>query len=73
MVRLLGICLALFALTCASAALAGDLKGDYLETRTCDVYTGPCFANGQVSLTGNDAIMAWNIGAARMRESIWRA
>jgi Protein of unknown function (DUF1326) len=37
------------------------LKGDYLETRTCDVYTGPCFANGQVGLTGKDAIMAWSI------------
>jgi hypothetical protein len=40
---------------------AEPLKGDYLETRTCDVYTGPCFANGQVGLSGNDAIMAWNI------------
>jgi hypothetical protein len=61
MVRFLGLCLAILLLACASVALAGDLKGDYLETRTCDVYTGPCFANGQVSLTGNDAIMAWNI------------
>jgi hypothetical protein len=42
-------------------ASAGDLKGDYLETRTCDVYTGPCFANGQVGLAGKDAIMAWSI------------
>ena len=57
------------SLFCASVALvvipaiasAGDLKGDYLETRTCDVYTGPCFANGQVGLTGKDAIMAWSI------------
>jgi hypothetical protein len=45
----------------APPAPAGDLKGDYLETRTCDVYTGPCFANGEVGLTGNDAMMAWNI------------
>jgi hypothetical protein len=55
-------------LACASLALclpsvgrADDLKGDYLETRTCDVYTGPCFANGQAGLTGNDALMAWSI------------
>ena len=60
MFRILGIC-ALIALVAAPAVLAGDLKGDYLETRTCDVYIGPCFANGQVGLTGNDAIMAWNI------------
>lgn len=56
-----------FALLCASLvvlavpAVADDLKGDYLETRTCDVYTGPCFANGQVGLTGRDALMAWSI------------
>ena len=60
MFRILGIC-ALIALLAAPAVLAGDLKGDYLETRTCDVYIGPCFANGQVGLTGNDAMMAWNI------------
>ena len=60
MFRILGIC-ALIALVAAPAVLAGDLKGDYLETRTCDVYIGPCFANGQVGLTGNDAMMAWNI------------
>lgn len=60
MLRILAVC-ALVALVAAPAVVAGDLKGDYLETRTCDVYTGPCFANGQVGLTGNDALMAWNI------------
>jgi hypothetical protein len=52
---------ALSAAALANTALAGDLKGDYLETRTCDVYTGPCFANGQTGLVGKDAIMAWSI------------
>jgi hypothetical protein len=60
MLRILSIFCALVVLA-APLALAGDLKGDYLETRTCDVYTGPCFANGEVGLTGNDAMMAWNI------------
>src|SRR5262245_42704783 len=59
MFRFLALC-ALLVLA-AAPAVAGDLKGDYLETRTCDVYTGPCFANGQAGLTGNDAMMAWNI------------
>jgi hypothetical protein len=59
MLRILGIFCALVVL--AAPLWAGDLKGDYLETRTCDVYTGPCFANGEVGLTGNDAMMAWNI------------
>ena len=40
---------------------AVDVTGTYLEARTCQVYTGPCFANAEVGLTGNDAIMAWNI------------
>jgi len=40
---------------------ADEISGNYLETRTCDVYTGPCFANAQVGLTGRQAIMAWNI------------
>jgi hypothetical protein len=57
----LRIACASLALVGASIATAGELKGDYLETRTCDVYTGPCFANGQGGVTGKDAIMAWSI------------
>lgn len=60
MLRILCIVCALVVLA-APVTLAGDLKGDYLETRTCDVYTGPCFANSEVGLSGNDAMMAWNI------------
>lgn len=42
-------------------AAAGDIQGIYMETRTCQVYTGPCFANAEVGLAGKDAIMAWKI------------
>src|SRR5215470_14033907 len=42
------------------AAQAG-VAGDYLETRSADVYTGQCFANGEVGLTGNEAILAWRV------------
>jgi hypothetical protein len=61
MFRFLSTVCAVAAMTYAPITSANGLKGDYLETRTCDVYTGPCFANGQVGLTGNDAMMAWNI------------
>ena len=44
-----------------SLLVASQIEGDYLESRTCDVYTGPCFANAQVGLTGREAILAWNI------------
>jgi hypothetical protein len=64
MLRTLSMFCSLLVLA-APVAPAEDLKGDYLETRTCDVYTGPCFANGEVGLTGNDAMMAWNIERGR--------
>ena len=32
-----------------------------MEARTCQVYTGPCFANGETGLAGKDAVMAWSI------------
>ena len=37
------------------------IAGDYVETRSADVYTGQCFANGEVGLTGDQAILAWHI------------
>ncbi len=39
------------------------ISGDYAEFRTADVYTGPCFANGEVGLTGDEAVLAWHIQA----------
>ena len=36
-------------------------SGHYMEARTCQVYTGPCFANGESGLSGKDAVMAWSI------------
>jgi hypothetical protein len=40
---------------------AGEISGSYLETRTCQVYTGPCFANAETALAGREAMMAWKI------------
>ncbi len=37
------------------------VSGDYVEIRSCDVYTGPCFANGEMNLGGREAIMSWSI------------
>ena len=44
-----------------SLAAAEPLRGTYVEARTCQVYTGPCFANGEVGSTGKDAILTWHI------------
>jgi len=38
-----------------------QIRGDYLETRSADIYTGSCFANGEVNLVGNQAILAWHV------------
>ncbi|MBI85717.1 MAG: hypothetical protein CMJ81_21185 [Planctomycetaceae bacterium] len=46
-----------------SAADAKKITGHYLESRTCQVYTGPCFANGETGLAGKNALMAWSIVA----------
>ena len=32
-----------------------------MEFRNADVYTGPCFANSEVGLTGQDAVLAWQV------------
>jgi hypothetical protein len=37
------------------------IRGNYVEVRTADVYTGPCFANSQVGLEGRRAILGWRI------------
>jgi len=56
----LTILAALVALLSISMA-AQAIRGDYLETRSADVYTGQCFANGEVNLVGNEAILAWHV------------
>lgn len=45
----------------SGSVLAQQIRGDYIETRSADVYTGQCFANGEVNLTGEEAILAWHI------------
>ncbi len=53
------------AVVCLVAAGAvparAAIQGDYVEVRSADVYTGPCFANAEVGLTGDQAILAWHV------------
>jgi hypothetical protein len=37
------------------------IEGDYIESRTADIFTGPCFANAEVFITGHQALMAWKV------------
>src|SRR4051812_4067368 len=57
----LRLVLFLAVLCSSSSLLAQQIRGDYVESRSADVYTGQCFANGEVNLVGNEAIMAWHV------------
>ncbi len=51
-----GVCL------CGSTlAPAATITGEYLEARSCDVYTGPCFGNAEMDIAGKEALMAWKV------------
>jgi hypothetical protein len=43
------------------ASAGSGIAGEYVEARTCDVWTGPCFANGEMNLRGENAVLAWRI------------
>jgi len=61
-ISVLGSCILAAALLFAGSVLAqGHINGDYIESRSADVYTGQCFANGEVGLSGDQAILAWHI------------
>jgi hypothetical protein len=49
----------------AKSAVENILKGDYLEARTCDVWTGPCFANSETELAGREATLAWKFTSGK--------
>lgn len=58
----ISLCCGALALAAPPASLAGPaIQGDYLEARTSDIYTGPCFANGEVNLVGKEAVVAWRV------------
>ena len=59
----LTFCAGAIALT--SRAENSSVKGDYVEVRTASVFAGACHFNGEVTTTGRDALMAWNIAAGK--------
>lgn len=38
-----------------------QIRGTYVEARSADVFVGPCFANSEVEMAGNLAVMGWKI------------
>src|SRR5262245_59768086 len=58
---------ALAAATALAAETAPAISGDYLEVRSCDVYTGSCFANSEMNLAGKEGMLVWSV-----REGDWK-
>ena len=54
------ICAALLTVSPALAQ-AAEIRGDYVEARNADVYTGPCFSNAEIFIYGKQAVMAWKV------------
>jgi hypothetical protein len=51
----------LFLFWAALCVQAQQIRGDYIESRSTDIYVAQCFANGEVGLTGNQALLAWHV------------
>ena len=56
-----------FLVLCSATLMFGagfpskQMRGTYVEARTADVFVGPCFANSEVELVGELAVMGWKI------------
>jgi hypothetical protein len=50
-----------------AASPAIEVSGSYVEARTADVFVGACFANSEVQLVGNLAVMGWKIDKGSWR------
>lgn len=59
-----GMMLAILALSAGTVLADGDrpsVRGEYIEARTCAVWIGSCFANGEVNLMGKNAVVGWSV------------
>lgn len=63
----LGLAVAVMALAVWAVPSSASVLGQYVEVRSADVYTGPCFANSEVGLAGRHAILVWTISQGKWR------
>lgn len=50
-----------FAALLLTVPLVAQIQGEYLESRSTDVFTGQCYANGEMGLTGKEAMLGWHV------------
>jgi hypothetical protein len=58
--RLAGL-MAMVLVAALGAAQAAQVSGTYLEARNAEIYASHCFANSELGLRGDLAVMAWQI------------
>ncbi len=58
-VPLLGV--SLVAGDVAGALPGPEIRGSYIESRNAEIYASHCFANSEVGISGDMAVMAWDI------------
>ena len=58
---MLSVGIGFFLLSAWAVSGRAAVKGDYMEARSADVFTGPCFAMSEVGVTGQEAILAWKV------------
>lgn len=62
------LCALLTVSSLTAATLAGpEIRGTYIESRNAEIYASHCFANSEVGITGDLAVMAWNIEQGQYR------
>lgn len=61
MITVLTLSLVLAGSACAAASPGAGLVGDYLEVRSCEVFTGTCVANSELNLSGREGMLVWSI------------
>ena len=53
--------------TLPAKSLTPTISGDYLEVRSCDVFTGSCVANSEMNLSGKEGMLVWSV-----RQGTWK-
>src|SRR5213592_2795415 len=49
------------ATTFAAKPIPPAISGNYLEVRSCDIYTGACVANSEMGLSGKEGMLVWRV------------
>ena len=71
MLKIMGTAAVVCAMAASFSFAAGlpahSINGNYMEARTADVYTGPCFANDEAEINGKEAVFGWTSFAVQTR------